>query len=246
MPLIPFPNVPKLPGVPLIPRAAGSTGITHSILGAAQGMLWSALQNDASWGIWDKSGKPLGDPSALSGAFGALSSMTGMGSGLASIPGVGTALSSLGLTSTLSVNSVQYSKETKVSEFPIEKGSFTSYNKVELSSNPVITLCFSGFESDRTKFIEQIDSACKSTDLYDVVTPEKTYRDHSIERYRYERSAERGRTLMFVEISLKEVRQVTSTYSNPKSVKTPSATPKVDTGKVQPEATIDFTEAELF
>ena len=50
MPLIPFPNVANSSGVPTIPRAAGSQAVVQSLLGLANGILWSALQTDRRWG----------------------------------------------------------------------------------------------------------------------------------------------------------------------------------------------------
>jgi len=222
MSLIPFPDIPDLPGVPAIPRLPelpDVAAVATTSLGMLEGMLWRSLQVETQWGIYDSAGNALGDPSQISGFWAG-------------------ALESLGLNpwlSTLSTNSVDYSKETKISDFPVERGSFASYNKVELPANPVVTLCFMGSESDRTSFLDAIDAACKSTDLYTVTTPEKDYIDHSLERYNYQRRAEKGATLLFVEISLKEVRNVTATYTQ-SQIDTPKdvgADPAADNGKTQ-------------
>lgn len=219
MPLIPFPNVPKLPGVPAIPRSPNFPPVARAGLGLLQGVLWRSFQVQTRWGIFDSKGKPLGDPAKFSGIIGA-------------------ALSTAGLGSTMSTGSVDYSKETRVSDFPIERGSFASYNKVETAASPAVTLLLTGSEKDRRTFLQAIDIACKSTDLYSVVTPEITYRNYSIERYNYQRSSNKGATLLTVEITLKEIRQVSAEYSqsNKGQVDTPqdaSATPQADNGKVQ-------------
>ena len=57
---------------------------------------------------------------------------------------IGNALDAAGLGSTLSTNSVDFSKDTKVSDFPVEQGSFASYNKVETPASPIVTLCLTG------------------------------------------------------------------------------------------------------
>ncbi len=219
MPLIPFPSVPKLPGVPALPRSPNFPPLLRAGLGLVQGMLWRIFQVETRWGIWDSKGKPLGDPSKFTGL-------------------IGNALEAAGLGSTLSTNSVDYSKETKVSDFPIEQGSFASYNKVELPASPIVTLCLTGSENNRRTFLEAIDAACKSTDLYSVVTPEVTYIDYAVERYNYARHSSKGATLLTVEITLKEIRQVSAQYtqSNKGQVDAPkdaSATPQADNGKVQ-------------
>lgn len=219
MPLIPFPNVPKLPGVPALPRSAKFPPIVRAGLGLLQGMLWRVFQVQTRWGIWDSKGKPLGDPSKFTGL-------------------IGNALEAAGLGSTLSTGSVDYSKETRVSDFPIEGGAFASYNKVETPASPQVVLCMQGSEKNRRTFLEAIDKACKSTDLYSVVTPEVTYINYTVERYNYARHNSKGATLLIVEITLKEVRQVSAYYaqSNKGQVDKPkdaSATPQADNGKVQ-------------
>ena len=217
MSLIPFPNVPQVPGVPAIPRSINFPAAAKIALGAVQSALWSVLQVGTQWGIVDSSGRHLADPSIFSAP-------------------VTTAIGSLGIGPVLSTNSVDYSKETRVSDFPIEGGKFASYNKVELPATPTVTLCLGGTESDRTAFLTAIDSACKSTDLYSVVTPEVTYADYSLERYNYQRRSDRGATLLLVEISLKEVRQVSAQYVKTEKPKDPAAAPVEDGGKVQAKA----------
>ena len=218
MPLIPFPNVPKLPGVPALPRSPNFPPLARVALGIVQGALWRVFQVQTRWGIYDANGKPLADPRRFQGLAGEL-------------------LNTLGGT-TVSTGGVDYFKETRVSDFPVEQGHFASYNKVEMPAAPVVTLCMSGNESDRKKFLDAIDSACKSTDLYSVVTPEVTYINYAIERYNYQRRNNKGATLLIVEIALKEVRQVSAQYtvSNKGKVDAPKdagATPQVDNGKVQ-------------
>lgn len=219
MPNIPFPNVPKAPGVPSVRRSPKFPPIVRAGLGLVQGLLWRVFQVQTRWGIWDKKGKPLGDPAKFTGL-------------------VGMVLGSAGLGSTLSTNAVDYSKETRVSEFPVERGSFASYNKVEQPASPIVTLCLTGSEKNRTTFLNAIDKACKSTDLYSVVTPEVTYIDYAIERYNYQRRNSKGATLLIVEITLKEVRQVSAQYSQSgkgqvNQPKDAGAAPQADGGKVQ-------------
>lgn len=219
MALIPFPNIPKVPGVPALPRSPNFPPAASAALGLVQGLLWRVFQVQTRWGIWDSTGKPLGDPSIFSGLF-------------------GNVLDAAGLGSTLSTGAVDYSKETRVSDFPVERGGFANYNKVETPAAPVVTLCLTGSENDRRTFLEAIDEACKSTDFYSVVTPEVTYRDYAIERYNYQRRNNRGATLLIVEISLKEIRQISSLFTlataalvdAPKNI---GASPQADTGKVQ-------------
>lgn len=219
MALIPFPNVPKLPGVPALPRSPNFPPSLKAGLGLLQGTLWRIFQVETQWGIWDSKGNPLGDPSKFTGAF-------------------NRALEAAGIGSTLSTSSVDYSKETRVSDFPIERGKFASYNKVETPASPQVVLCMQGSEKNRTSFLKAIDAACKSTDMFSVVTPEVTYINYTIERYNYGRHNFKGATLLTVEISLKEVREVSAQYtkSNVGQIDKPkeaAATPQSNNGKVQ-------------
>lgn len=221
MPLIPFPNVPAVSGVPALPRIAGASGQAQAALGILQGALWKAASSQVQWGIFDSKGKPLGSPSALSSVANIAKSVLGFGS-------------------TQSTVAVDYLKESRVSDFPIEKGGFASYNKVEMPAAPIVTLCFSGSETEAGAFLTAIDAACKSTDLFSVVTPEAKYIDHAIERYNYQRRHDKGASILVVEIMLKEVRTVSAQYTkapDKKQINDPKsagAAPAVDAGKVQP------------
>jgi hypothetical protein len=215
MPRIPFPNVPQLPGVPALPRSPNFPTVARAGLGLLQGLLWRIYQVQTRWGIFDVAGNPLGNPAQ----FGPVADVAGV-------------------SATLSTAAVDYSKETRVSDFPLERGSFASYNKVETAAAPTVTLAFTGSEADRRSFLDAIDEACKSVELYSVVTPEVTYINYSIERYNYQRRNAKGATLLIVEISLKEIRQVSALYSqsNKGQVQAPkdvTATPQADNGKVQ-------------
>lgn len=216
---IPFPNVPDAPGVPQIPRSSLFPPVAQAGLSTIQAIIYRAFQVSSQWGIYNKNGKALGDPAQFTGR-------------------IGGAIETIGLGSTLSTNAVDYAKDTRVSDFPIERGSFASYNKVETPANPIVTLCLSGGAGDRRAFIDEIDKASKSTDLYSVVTPEVTYINYAIERYNYQRRSSRGATLLLIEITLKEIREISTQYTQ--SIKTPinnpknaSATPPADNGKVQ-------------
>lgn len=217
MPLIPFPDVPNVPGVPAIPRRPGVSIASQLSLSILQGSVFRLFQVDQKWGIYDQAGRPLGDPYSFTGI-------------------IDNVLETIGLGGSLSTGSVDYAKETRVSDFPLERGGFAAYNKVELPATPVVTLRYGGNENSRKDFLAQIEAACKSTELYNVVTPEVTYINYSIERFDYERRASRGATLLEVWLYLKEIRQVSAVLSVSSAIQAPrdpAATPTADSGKVQ-------------
>jgi hypothetical protein len=228
MPNIPFPNVPAFPGVPVLTRPV-SVAIARSPalaigIGTVENLLIQALQQTPQWGIFDAAGNQLGVNSNNSNSI--LSALASQVTG-ASSP-------------VLSTVGVDFVKEMRVSDFPVETGSFASYNKVETPDNPVVTLALAGSEDDRTYFLNAIDAACKSTNLYDVVTPTVTYVNYTIERYTYSRRASKGATLLIVEVSLKKIRQVTATFARVTapivSPQNTAATPQVNNGMTQPSA----------
>lgn len=224
---IEYPNVPAYPGVPqlLRPIDAAIAAVPELAIGIGSltAILGNALQQAPRWGIFDSNGNQLG------------------ATGTSKIRAVGqAALSQLtgSAAPVLSTFGFDFAKETRVSDFPLEGGSFANYNKVELPANPIVTLALAGSENDRTNFLNAIDAACRSTDLYLVITPEVAFVDYTIERYTYARRASRGATLLLVEISLKEIRQVTAIFAQ---VTTPivspqnaAATPQVSNGMTQP------------
>jgi hypothetical protein len=161
------------------------------------------------WGIFDKTGEPIA-----------------------------------GFTSSLigpiqSFYSLDYYKENLVANFPVQDGSFASYNKVEMPASPVVVLNFTGNLEERMQFLNMIDAACQSTNLYTILTPEIAYVDFTIESYNYTRSAAKGTTLISVELHLKEVRQVEVQKSTTGKKTTPSNDPTnantQQNGKVQPQ-----------
>lgn len=214
MPLIPFPNIPKLPGVPNIPRLTVSQPTTRLALGLLQGVILRSAQVSDKWGIINSNGEQMVTPNKL--------------------------LNAVGLGATLSTKAFEYTKETRVSDFPVERGTFASYNKVELPSNPTVIFTFQGTESERRSFLDAIENATVSTELFTIITPEVQYVDHTIESYNYRRTNENGTTLLTVELTLKQVRQVEAKYSTQDksqitTAKSVGASPAIDSGKVQPK-----------
>lgn len=224
---IPFPNVPDFPGVPALNRVTNSaiaSSVPLSIaLGTVENILLGALQQPTQWGIFDEDGDQLGiapnSQSTLQAITGALLSQI--------IPGVPTVLSTYDF---------EYRRETKISDYIIEQGSFATYNKVILPANPVVTLILQGSLGDGTFLLNALENAAASTNLYSVVTPEFVYTNYSVERFTYARKSGRGATLFIVEVSLKEIRQTMAAFSTSPIVapQNASSTPQVSNGVTQP------------
>lgn len=149
-----------------------------------------------------------------------------------------------------SFNRMDYIKENNVPTFPVERGSFAAYNKVQLPATPVITLNLWGTRWDGQQFLNAIDDAANSTNLYTIITPEITYINYTIEKYNYTRSAPRGATLLSVTLYLKEVRQTTEQAANAQngqitSPKNPADTSFKSSGKVQGKTPTSATQRRV-
>lgn len=229
MPNIMFPDIPLYPGVPQLLRPVQETIAANPVLsigiGTAETLLITALNQAPQWGIYDHNGNQLGllpnSQSTLQAIVGTLASqITGNNA------------------TVLSTYSVDFTRETKISDFPIEEGSFAAYNKAQSPASPAVTLILDGSEADRTAFLNLINAACVGTDLYSVVTPEITYYNYSVERYNYSRKSSRGVTLLIVEVFLKEIRTVTPTFTTVQIIapQNAAATPPESNGITQAAA----------
>lgn len=218
-----FPNVPDLPGVPRLPRAPTAQTVARSVFGVIQATGWRLVSNKQEWGIIDqKYNEPLTSPDKFM-----------------NLPeGIGALTATLGLQNEVSFNSIEFSKEFRTSNFPTEDGGFAMYNKVELPGFAVVTLCLGGSEGDRKKFLEDINHACGSTNLYTIITPTITYINYNLVRYNYSRRAESGAQILIVTIEITEVRQVTSVRSiaevRPVDNKEPAGSTPKNSGNNQP------------
>lgn len=127
-----------------------------------------------------------------------------------------------------------YKKNWKIADYPIEQGGFSTYDKVTLPFDAKITFSRGGTETDRAKFLSALEYIGSSFQLYNIVTPERTYLNASVETFGYNRSATDGAGLITVDIGLKEIRQVaTKTFTKTAS---PSAQNSANTGNQQPQA----------
>jgi hypothetical protein len=125
----------------------------------------------------------------------------------------------------LSTYSFDYSRQSTVSTFPVETGSFTSYDKIWTPANPVVTLAFSGSISDKSSLLDALETACLGTSLWNVFTPDTEYDGYTIARYSYRRMSNKGATMLLIDVMLEEVKQVTLSYANTPGSVTPTPSP---------------------
>lgn len=132
-----------------------------------------------------------------------------------------------------SVFSVDYARDYKISDYPQEQGSFQSYNKVQTPYRSTVTFLV-GDPENRVAFLNSIEAACASLDLFVVVTPEITYANANLTHYSYRRAVANGVTLLSIDVGVEEVR-ITATSQT--SSTTPPGTVTVSDLTISPTTT---------
>src|SRR3546814_13385323 len=106
--------------------------------------------------------------------------------------------------------------EARISDYPVEKGGFGSYNKVILPYDIRLVMTRGGSVEDRQDLIKAVNDAWESTDLFNAITPECVYLDVNVVTVRRVATAARGATLLSLEIGLGKVRETApATISKP-------------------------------
>jgi hypothetical protein len=131
--------------------------------------------------------------------------------------------------------------EWRVSNYPVQSGGFASYNKVVVPAENSLRMTKGGTKADRAAFIAQIDAIAGDTNLYTILTPEKSYQNCNLMRYEITRRGVSGAFFLTeVDIFFTTINQVavqfstTGTNSTPTpNASQPSALPSTNQGTVQ-------------
>ena len=83
-----------------------------------------------------------------------------------------------------------YKQDWKISTYPVEQGSFQSYDKVQLPSEIRCRFSAGASTINRQEMLASIDAVMSDTNLYDVVTPENVYLNYNFSHRDYDREAE--------------------------------------------------------
>ena len=118
---------------------------------------------------------------------------------------------------------LKFHDKAKVSSFPTENGGFASYNKVVEAYQPKVKLAVGG-QSRIAAFMGTLYDELRTTNLYNIYTPEANYTNVTLEGYSFNRTTKDGRNLIVAELTFMQVVQVTPQYtavtvSNPKKPK---------------------------
>ncbi len=113
------------------------------------------------------------------------------------------------------LESMTYHNSTRTSEFPIEQGAFTTYNKTGSPFEATMTVSTGQSEAARELLLSQVKKLQSSLDLYSLVTPEETYLNVTVEDRGYSRTTRNGAGKITVTLGLKEVRVIaTAQYTS--------------------------------
>ena len=179
MPLIPFPDVPPVAGVPDLNRLPLAAGVLTGVTPFLQGLdYFGFLPGDIpQWILADDQGNAIVTPD--------------------------------------SVVDLGYRGDEQVASYPVEKGSFASYNKVAQPQELTLRLSCGGKNMTRDLFLMELDFLRTSLTLVNIVTPEITYRGYNVDRVDYSRKNSTGLSLITAEVHFLEIRtSAQASYSN--------------------------------
>ena len=101
----------------------------------------------------------------------------------------------------------EYREERKIPTYPLEEGSFSSYNKVALPFDCRVTVSCSGNgKMSKEAFLAAIEKLLSSLTLCSVVTPNTTYKSCNLIHVDYRREAKQGATLLLAQLWFQEIR----------------------------------------
>lgn len=130
------------------------------------------------------------------------------------------------------VVSVDFRQDWSLLDYPIEQGSFETYDKVNTPFNVRLRFSAGGSESNRQVLLDSVEGVSNSLEIFDAVTPERVYSNVNVQHYDYRRTATQGAGLLAIDVWCLEIRNnATSTFSN---TKTPSGASPQSGGTVQP------------
>lgn len=154
----------------------------------------------------------------------------GYGSGLTPVWGV--YLDGVPAVVADTIGSFAFKREWAIADYPVERGGFESYDKVDIPYDARVQFVAGGSEANRQLLLDSLDAIAGDLKLYDVVTPERIYPSVNVQHYDYRRTARNGLGLLLVEVWLLEVR--VEGVADGLNTKDPSSSGPVSNGYVQP------------
>lgn len=113
-----------------------------------------------------------------------------------------------------SVVSLDIAGDARASDYPIQTGSFTNYNKVRTPDLFRVALTKDGDDEDRYDLINWLDQNVGATTLFDVYCPEFVWPKATLVSYRISRSAQRGAAMITADCVFQQIRELPALYSS--------------------------------
>lgn len=151
----------------------------------------------------------------------------------------------------------EFRNEVRVSDFPVQRGAFASYNSVQMPFEIDMTLVCGGINKftpnflasqlglnigpefmRKSDFLSTLEGMLSGVDLFKIVTPDEIYKNAKLEHFDYRRESSRGATILYVDCRFREIRQVGSANSSVNGLpfvntSSPSAANPVNNGIVK-------------
>jgi len=135
-----------------------------------------------------------------------------------------------------------HKREWVISDYPVERGAFESYDKVAVPFDVRLVYCAGGSEANRTALLQSVEAIAGDLNLYDAVMPEKVFQSVNVVHHDFSRTSQRGVGLLMVALWCREVREITNSTGSASPSATgstgqtaaPSGADPVDGGVVQP------------
>lgn len=142
-----------------------------------------------------------------------------------------------------SVVELDISGEAVVSNYPIERGSFTTYNKVLQPMYFGLRITRDGAEYLRSDMANWLMRERDEQSLFDVVTPTYTWQNVTLVSFREVKNARSGAAMMTVDCVFQEVRELPAEYTN-SQISEPENQESTPTVRVSPveNRTVQATE----
>lgn len=100
-----------------------------------------------------------------------------------------------------------YQQDWTIADYPVERGGFESYDKVNSPFRIRIQFVSGGSEANRQALLDSIAAIGDLLTLFTVITPTAVYTSMNVEHYSYRRTSRNGLGLLIVDVHLLEIRE---------------------------------------
>lgn len=115
-----------------------------------------------------------------------------------------------------SVAEMSFRSESQVSDYRVATGSFATYNKVQVPFELPFILTRGGTQAEREAFLDWLKDNQEKPTLFDIVTPEKVFKNVTLSRFTFERKSDAGAGMIVAECVFTEVREAPLLYYSTK------------------------------